>query len=95
MCITIIPQSLIQSVLGAKIKALQLESIATENFGKFLSVLSLLGTGVGVISPLYSAILFSNVDGIVYRPLVSAAHLIVLSFICFLLPLRDVKKKVI
>jgi len=95
VCITIIPQTLIQSVLGAKIKALQLESIATENFGKFLSVLSLLGTGVGVISPLYSAILFSNVDGIVYRPLVSAAHLMVLSFICFLLPLRDVKKKVI
>jgi MFS family permease len=92
ICITIIPQTLIQSVLSSKIKALQLQAISSEHFGKFLSILSLLGTGIGVISPLYGALIFSYFDGIVYRPMISAGHLLLLSFICIWLPFRDEKK---
>lgn len=92
--ITIIPQTLIQSILASKIKAIQLQSIPSDHFGKFLSILSLMGTGIGIISPMYGLIIWSNVDGVIYRPLVSAAHLVLLSFLCILLPLQNnVEKK--
>lgn len=90
--ITIIPQTLIQSVLSTKLKALQLQSISSDHYGKFLSILSLLGTFLGVIAPLYSAVLF-NTDGYIYRPIISAMHLLLLSIICTLLPIKDLKIK--
>lgn len=92
--ITIIPQTVIQSILASKIKAIQLQSIPSDHFGKFLSVLSLLGTGIGILSPLYGLWLWGNFNGVIYRPLVSAAHLVLLSFLCILLPLQNnVEKK--
>jgi len=91
--ITIIPQTLIQSILSSKIKALQLNSISSDHYGKFLSILSLLGTFLGVIAPLYSAVLFSTFDGYIYRPIISAVHLLLLSIICILLPIQDLKLK--
>ena len=55
-----------------------LQAIPHAHVGKIMSIVNAIYSGIGILSPLYGAQVFSMVDGVKYRGYVLGAHLLVL-----------------
>jgi len=84
-----LPLSFISSVLGAKLKTIQLVALPKGTAGKFLGVFSLLSTGIGIASPLYAGVMYTKIDGVKFKPLVAGSHVLLVGLFALLFPLTS------